>query len=142
MTLRQLQNESAPGTSANPASARWKAWQCTLGTPGTVQPDAVTSPGADAAGFERRNLAVMRDGYAHVALPPAVHEQAVAVKRRRADGWVHWAYGVDVGRGLALYRATEVVRPAGTSDAPAKLAAAACRCQSSLNNRELTADAG
>src|SRR5690606_22416165 len=46
MVSRQVQNESSglPWRSAMPAIARWNAWECRLGMPGSVRM-AASSPG-------------------------------------------------------------------------------------------------
>ena len=51
MTSRQVQklSSSGPRRSTRPAMARWKAWLCTLATPGTAMPASRSAPaGADA----------------------------------------------------------------------------------------------
>ena len=77
ITSRQVQklSSSGPRRSARPAMARWKAWLCTLATPGTA--DAGKALGAcGGRGTSVAMAVIVRpvDRDQHIA-PPAVVEQ-------------------------------------------------------------------
>ena len=41
MVSRQAQKSPLPARSAQPAMARWKAWECRFGMPGRTGPDRI-----------------------------------------------------------------------------------------------------
>ena len=84
MTSRQVQklSSSGPRRSARPAMARWKAWLCTLATPGTAMPARRSAPGwrrrVGRDGGDRAPL----DRDQHVALPAGLEQGVGNVKLR------------------------------------------------------------